>query len=571
VTFTIAVFVSLAIHVPAFEGIAKLGEWRADALAGLLAAARTEPIELEITETPPPPEEEPELAPTPPVEPEPPRDRAREREPERPPEPTRMVEVPVVPAPPRPVRPPVDARHAVRQRSTDPSAVPDNPQYIAEENNRVEEETAARVTNTQIDDPETQLAEADASEDPTVGNADAAEQSDLRDATGAPDRAPTPREAVIERPLRAATDPLPNVEARGENDQRALERRAGREEREESPATMPTEVHDTDGNLAVAIRESILRDRAPTDGTDAAEAGLEGRDRRGADRRSRRGRGRGTGMVGPDLRVSWREFEDAVGQRELDEERERYVAERRSRIRGSNREREWRQFRSAIENYTPNVRPGNQTALNTAASPFATYLADVHQRIHREFAHGFLPGLPAGGDSPFADQTLYTRLEIILNRDGSVHRVGVVRPSGLLPFDLGAFRSVMRAQPYPQPPSSILSGDGRVYLHWGFNRNGRQCTTANAEPYILANPPGSARPTSDAFADQPSRGNVVPMDAVPTWGTELGPAGDEAPASPPAEEAPGERAPSEEAPPEPAPIAPPSRPPSLPPLDGELG
>ena len=76
---------------------------------------------------------------------------------------------------------------------------------------------------------------------------------------------------------------------------------------------------------------------------------------------------------------------------------------------------------------------------------------------------------------------------------------------------------MLRAQPYPAAPSSILSGDGRVYFHWGFYRNQRQCGTFNAEPYILPNPRGT--PAREGLTDEPDWETVVPGDARPTWRT----------------------------------------------------
>ena len=215
--------------------------------------------------------------------------------------------------------------------------------------------------------------------------------------------------------------------------------------------------------------------------------------------------------------MAWSQFEAAVGSEKLDQDRRAYLAERKSSQRGIAREKTWNEFRAAIENYVPGVKRGGTTALNAAASPFATYIAAVHRRIHQEFADGFLRSLPIGG-SPYQDPTLMTKLEIVLNRDGSVHRVGVVRSSGLLPFDFGAFNSVLRGQPYPPAPSSILSGDGRVYFHWGFYRNQRQCGTFNAEPYIVPNPRGSTG-RKDGLTDAPDWDTVVPGDAKPTWRT----------------------------------------------------
>jgi TonB family protein len=104
----------------------------------------------------------------------------------------------------------------------------------------------------------------------------------------------------------------------------------------------------------------------------------------------------------------------------------------------------------------------------------------------------FLPSLPVVGGA-FADPNLVTRLEIIVNHDGSLHEVGVVRTSGFTPFDYGAWNAVTRAAPFPEPPKRILSGDGRVYMRWDFYSNERQCGTFNAEPYILPNPGGDPK------------------------------------------------------------------------------
>ncbi|MFN7698579.1 MAG: hypothetical protein ACK5U8_11820, partial [Deltaproteobacteria bacterium] len=100
---------------------------------------------------------------------------------------------------------------------------------------------------------------------------------------------------------------------------------------------------------------------------------------------------------GEQLGLSYAEFESVFGEEELRQEREARLEERRSRSRGRARAAEWNAFRAAIENYTPEVRPGNQTALNAAASPFATFLSDMHRRIHREFADRYIAGL--GPDS----------------------------------------------------------------------------------------------------------------------------------------------------------------------------
>jgi TonB family protein len=222
----------------------------------------------------------------------------------------------------------------------------------------------------------------------------------------------------------------------------------------------------------------------------------------------------GRAATAPNLRLSFSQFEDTFGEGAVQGDRERYAAQRKSRVEGQSRQEVWKKVRGAIENYLPKVRPGNQTALNTAASPFAAYLAGVHRQIHEQFAHRFLSGLPLVG-GPLADPTLVTTLEIVINGDGTLETVGVARSSGFMPFDYGAFSAVMKAAPFPPPPSKILSGDGRTYVHWAFYRNERQCGTFNARPFILPNPggtpaPNQAPPLQDEGEKPPSGPLLMP-------------------------------------------------------------
>jgi TonB family protein len=160
--------------------------------------------------------------------------------------------------------------------------------------------------------------------------------------------------------------------------------------------------------------------------------------------------------------------------------------------------------KSAVENFIPEVKPGNQTALNTRAAPFAAYLARMHRSIHELWGFGQLEEWDEkSGSSPFNNQNLVTELEIVLNGDGTVDRVGVVRSSGLTAYDVAAVDVVYSAGPYPDPPRAIRSGNGKIYLHWHFYRDGRQCGPAGADPYILENAVADADKTSALEVPRP--------------------------------------------------------------------
>lgn len=144
-------------------------------------------------------------------------------------------------------------------------------------------------------------------------------------------------------------------------------------------------------------------------------------------------------------------------------------------------------WRNAIENYVSSVRPGNQTALNNAALPFATYLNAMHNRIHPLFADGFLGALESlPCTHPMNERKLATRVEIVLNNAGQVQKMGIVKTSGLTAFDIAALDSVNRAQPFGPAPPAIVSLDGRVYLHWEFHRDRvSACSIVNSSPFLL--------------------------------------------------------------------------------------
>ncbi len=144
-------------------------------------------------------------------------------------------------------------------------------------------------------------------------------------------------------------------------------------------------------------------------------------------------------------------------------------------------------WRSAIESYVSSVKPNNQTALRTAAVPFAVYLNAMHTRIHPIFTDSFLASLHAlPASHVLNDNHLVTRLEIVLTRDGRIVKMGVVKASGVTAFDIAALDSVQRASPFGQAPAILASTDGQVYVQWEFHRDEvYACSTVNAQPYLL--------------------------------------------------------------------------------------
>jgi outer membrane biosynthesis protein TonB len=197
-------------------------------------------------------------------------------------------------------------------------------------------------------------------------------------------------------------------------------------------------------------------------------------------------RPRAPGRRGLDTRLPEDAYERIVGEDRVREEQE--LGRRRMSQRQGSWERRQQALRASLENFTPEVRPGNQTALATRAEPFALYIARMHRRIHERWGFGFIEELsrkPASHE--LNDWRLHTKLEIVIGPDGDVERTTIVQTSGLLTFDVAAIDAVQSAGPYEPPPQAIRSGNGRVYVHWSFHRDWRQCGTFGAHPFILDN------------------------------------------------------------------------------------
>ena len=212
------------------------------------------------------------------------------------------------------------------------------------------------------------------------------------------------------------------------------------------------------------------------------------------------------GQMNTNIRTN--QIASIVGQDNLRKLREADGERRKSEHRGAWAASSFERWRSAIENYVSSVKPGNQTALNTAQVPFASYLNGMHNRIHPIFADSFLDSLDSlPPNHPMNDKHLLTRLEIVLTKEGRLKKMGIVKTSGITAFDIAALDAVDRAQPFGPAPSAIVSGDGNVYLHWEFHRDEMYaCSTMGARPFILNNgapkpedptlPPSLPNPTS---------------------------------------------------------------------------
>lgn len=454
----------------------------------------------------------------PPTPPPPPKPTATQKQPE-PPKPPKPEEekkkapeqkVKVVVEEKDPVKqlqqppPQTDHRIAVKQHVQDKKQE-DNPnaRFVGDEANHVEQETVATQTAHDQDDPNPTPGGNHAGPQDKVGDSERTKIAESEEHKGEQNRAPgekgtefdVQKEPMPTKPMGPVAVQAPpsqdTPKSGGDGKQPSKEAKATQPEIAPG-AVSPTSPEVQDSNqgtwafnpLKPNAAQGTAQDQGPGSANKTPQVAQSGNTKW-------LGLGGSPGPGQVNLNLNQQGVVAVVGQDQLRKEREADGERRRSEHRGSWQASNFERWRSAIENYVSTVKPGNQTALNTAAVPFASYLNGIHNRIHPIFADNFLGSLDALPKShPLNDAHLVTRLEIVVTKDGRVLKMGIVKTSGVTAFDIAALDSVQRASPFGPAPGAIISTDGNVYLHWEFHRDETYaCSTMNARPFLLNLPP----------------------------------------------------------------------------------
>jgi len=398
-----------------------------------------------------------------------------------------------------------DNRIAVRQHAQKNQADNPNAKFIADEANKVEEETVATQTSHDQDDPNpTPGGSKTAGPQDKVGDSDKTKIAESDEHKGEKNKAPGEKGTEFDvqhdaRPIEKPQGPVAVNQAPSQNlpksggDGRAPSQVAPEPPPQLAPGAPPTPAPEVvQGSQGWAFNP--VRPGAQLDPNQGAAGTTNQKTPVAPNQPNTRWLGLG-GNPGPgqvNLNLSHTGVVAAVGVDQLRKEREADGERRKSEHRGSWTASNFERWRNAIENYVSSVKPGNQTALNTAAVPFASYLNTIHNRIHPIFADNFLGSLDNLPKShPMNDPKILTRLEIVVSpKEGRIVKMGIVKTSGITAFDIAALDSVHRAQPFGPAPTAIVSPDGNVYLHWEFHRDEVfACSTMHARPFMLNTPP----------------------------------------------------------------------------------
>jgi TonB family protein len=482
--------------------------WRLSHAASSLAKREDQTFEVSLGEPseepkdeaspppPPPPEEQPKPpAPVAKVEPEKPKPEPKKEEKKLLVVEKKQENKPVV----LPEDPLKDRRIAVRQHAKPDQE--DNPtaKFIADQANHVDKETRATQTSHDRDDEQPTPGGNHPGSEQAPGDSEKTRIAESDTHAGEKNRAPGERGTdfdVVHEPKipkvtqsarTATTNPASGGQRAPTSDATAQSPQAPQAQPQPTPGGATPPSPDVESTADGTWTFNPARPGGPQGSTPQPTAGSSAPSLPGGKMWSLPGLGQSSAPGQMNTNLTAVAVAAIVGSDNLRKLREADGERRKSEHRGSWVASNFERWRSAIENYVTSVKDGNQTALNTAAVPFASYLNGMHNRIHPIFADSFLEslnGLPA--NHPMNDQHLVTRLEIILTKDGHLRKMGIVKTSGLTAFDVAALDAVDRAQPFGPAPSAIVSPDGNVYLHWEFHRDEvYACSTQGARPFIL--------------------------------------------------------------------------------------
>jgi len=113
-------------------------------------------------------------------------------------------------------------------------------------------------------------------------------------------------------------------------------------------------------------------------------------------------------------------------------------------------------------------REGDTTLLNSRSFKYWDFFQRVKERVRQEWdpATVYRARDPTG--SVYGQRDRLTVLAVVLDRDGKVQRIEVIRESGLPFLDEEAIRAFREAAPFLNPPKGLADEQGRIAFHFGF-------------------------------------------------------------------------------------------------------
>lgn len=106
--------------------------------------------------------------------------------------------------------------------------------------------------------------------------------------------------------------------------------------------------------------------------------------------------------------------------------------------------------------------------LNTQEFLYFSYYKRIHDRLEREWRPVEALEKRYGHRFNFSGDQQATVVLMVLNSDGSLSSIQMVKSSDYIELDKEAIRAIEKTQPYESPPKGIINSDGKIQIKWGF-------------------------------------------------------------------------------------------------------
>ena len=118
--------------------------------------------------------------------------------------------------------------------------------------------------------------------------------------------------------------------------------------------------------------------------------------------------------------------------------------------------------------YLPDLDEADETRLNTRKSYLAAYINRIKRTVSQFWRPREALIRARRSGEILSPRDYVTELKVVLNSDGSLHKLAVVTPSGIEEFDKAGMTAFEEAGSFPNPPPGIKDPDGSIRFRFSF-------------------------------------------------------------------------------------------------------
>lgn len=126
------------------------------------------------------------------------------------------------------------------------------------------------------------------------------------------------------------------------------------------------------------------------------------------------------------------------------------------------------------EQLPEDIKFGDFTALNTDRHLYYSFYSRIEEMVRGRwvsYARAVVYGLENGTERIQGRATWTTKLEIILDKDGTFTRAILHETSGSKSLDSAPVQAFRDAQQFPHPPKEMVKDDGNIHIYYAFSVN----------------------------------------------------------------------------------------------------